>query len=93
MENIYSLKDFELNEAAGKRGRPRKNATPENDDGSITVVAGGQVKDVEPSDINKLKGKDEKWLYDKLRKLKIKMEDIILLAIDEQNNIVTYTEE
>lgn len=49
-------------------------------------------KKIEYNNLNRI-GKDEKWLQDRLKKLKLKLEDIILLAIDEQDNIVTYMEE
>lgn len=49
-------------------------------------------KKIEKNNLQRI-GKDEKWLQDKLRKLKIKLENIILMSIDEQDNIVTYMEE
>ncbi len=38
-------------------------------------------------------GKSEKWLYDTLDKMKLKIKDIILLCIDEREKIVFFTEE
>ena len=49
-------------------------------------------KKIEHNNLQRI-GKNEKWLRDKLRKMKLKLEDIILLAIDEQDNIVSYLED
>lgn len=49
-------------------------------------------KEIERNNLQRV-GRNEKWLLDTIKKLKLKLDEIILLCIDEQDNIVFFTEE
>ncbi|MBE5821531.1 MAG: DUF421 domain-containing protein [Clostridiales bacterium] len=82
LETSGELSVIEKQDKSGKNGNSERGLQT-----SLVIN-----KKIEYNNLNRI-GRDEKWLRNKLRKLRLRLEDIILLSIDEQENIVTYMEE